>query len=109
MSAYLIGFIVMVVSLFLAMILTNSVKESANRNTKTPRRLRFWVMAILTPVITALVAYFMFYKGIKVPSKQTDYMTAMAISAGLFFVLQILFGFLFSKTNMFDKRLQSWF
>lgn len=109
-SAYLIGVVVMFVSLLIAMILTNMVVEKGGgKRTTGPRRFRFWLMTILTPIAILVICYFAVYQDIKVPSRQTAYLMAMAISAGSFFVLQIILGIVLSKTDIFNQRLQSWF
>lgn len=109
-SAYLIGVIVLAVCLALAIISANAIRYEAgiNPQDKKKRQMWFWALAVLTPVATIAVAYFAAYQGIKVPSRQTAYLTAMGISAGVGFVAYVVVGFVLSK--MFSHgKLGSWF
>lgn len=109
-SAYIIGVIVLVACLVLAIISANAIRYEAgvNPQDKKKRKIWFWVLAVLTPIATLAVAYFAVYQGIKVPSRQTAYLTAMAISSGIGFVAYIVIGFVLSKAFSHGK-LGSWF
>ncbi len=110
-SAYVIGLVVMAVSLLLASLVTHfCLVEGAGRgNTRTaPRRACFWLFAVLTPLAVLAVCHLAVYADIRIPSRRAAYMTAMCVSAALSFVLQVALGFALSKTHL-SQRLQSWF
>lgn len=109
-SAYMIGVIVFVVCMLLAVISANAIQYEAgiNPQDKKKRKIWFWIFAMLCPVAIMAISYFAVYSGIRVPSRQTAYLTAMAISSGVAFVLYIIVGFVLSK--MFSHgKLASWF
>ncbi len=109
-SAYLIGFIVLVVCVLLAVVSAKSISYEAGVNPKDrqKRKTWFWVFAILCPIAVLAVAYFAVYTDIRVPSRQDAYLVAMGISAAVAFVLYIICGLALSK--MFPNgKLASWF
>lgn len=109
-SAYLIGAGVVVVLFLLATVISHLIRYEAgvNPQDKRKRKLWFWVLAVLCPIVTFLFAYFCVYLDIRVPSQQSTYMTAIFISTGLSFVVYVAVGFVLSK--MFPHgKLASWF
>ncbi len=110
-SAYLIGFVSFVVCMLLAIVVAKSIKYEAGANPrdKQKRRLWFWIFAIACPILVLAIAYFAVYSGIRIPSKQNAYMTAMCISSGVFFILYVLTGFVLSKAIFNHGKLSSWF
>lgn len=109
-SAYMIGAITFVVCLLLTIISANAIRYEAgiNPQDKKKRKIWFWVLAILCPIAIMTVCYFAVYNGIRIPSRQDAYMTAMGISSGVFFVAYLVCGFILSKINSHSK-LASWF
>ena len=109
-SAYMIGGIILVVFLLLAVLVANGIsfETGINREDKKKRRTWFWVLAVLCPIAVMAVSYFAVYTGIRVPSRQTAYITAMGISSAAAFVLYVAIGYVLSK--MFPHgKLSSWF
>ena len=80
-SAYLIGFIVLVVCVLLAVVSAKSINYDSGIKPKDrqKRKTWFWVFAILCPVAVLAIAYFAVYTDIRVPSRQDAYLTAMGI------------------------------
>lgn len=109
-SAYVIGIVVFIVMLLLAAVVANAIAFQPGTNPTDPRKrkLWFWIFAVLTPVLTFFLAYFIVYNGIKMQNVQEKYMTAMCISTGLSFVLYIVCGFMLSKIFGHGK-LHHWF
>lgn len=109
-SAYMIGAITFVVCLLLAIISANSIRYEAgvNPQDKRKRRIFFWILALLCPIIIVIISYFAVYNGIRIPSRQEAYLAAMGISSGIFFIAYIICGFILCKAFPHGK-LASWF
>ncbi len=107
-SAYVIGVSVAVVLLIIAVSVAMMISFRPDNSDCHSRKIWFWVISALVPVLTFSVAFFFVYKGIKVPSKQAAYMTAMCISAGVSFVLYVILGFILAKANNHGK-IGNWF
>lgn len=107
-SAYVIGVVAAVVMLIIAAIISNMISFRPDNTDCARRRLWFWVLAVLTPVLNFLATFTFVYLSIRVNSKRESYMIAMAISAVASFVLYVVFGFIIAKANKHGK-LGNWF
>ena len=109
-SAYIIGIVVFIVMLLIAAIVANAIAYQPGSNPSDPgkRRTWFWILGVLTPVLTFALSFFIVYTGIKMQNVKESYMTAMCISTGVSFVLYVAFGFALSKIFKHGK-LSSWF
>lgn len=109
-SAYIIGIVVFIVMLLLAAVVANAIAYQPGTNPTDPRKRKtwFWILGVLTPVITFVLTYFIVYTGIKMKTVQDKYMTAMCISTAVSFVLYVASGFALSKIFKHGK-LSSWF
>lgn len=107
-SAYVIGVSVAVVLLIVAAMVAMMISYRPDNSDCRSRKVWFWVISALAPVLTFIIAFFFVYKGIKVPSKQAAYMTAMCISSGVSFVLYVILGFILAKVNNHGK-IGNWF
>lgn len=109
-SAYIIGIVVFIVMLLLAAIVANAIAYQPGTNPSDPgkRRTWFWILGVLTPVLTFALTYFIVYSGIRMQNVKESYMTAMCISTAVSFVLYVAFGFALSKIFKHGK-LSSWF
>ena len=107
-SAYIIGVSVSVVLILVAAISSMSISYRPDLTDVSKRKVLFWILAILCPVLTFVIGYFTVYNGIKVHTQQTPYMTAMGISAAISFVLYIVLGFIAAKINKTGK-IGNWF
>ena len=109
-SAYVIGFVVLVVFVLLAVIVANAIpyEMGVAPRDKGKRRMWFWILGVLCPVAVFALCYFLYFQGIRVPSRATAYLTAMSISTGVAFVLYVVIGFALSKIFNHGK-LSSWF
>ena len=106
-SAYTIGVVVSLVFLLISGMIAKAISFRPDLSDVSKRKLWFWIFAILCPIITFGVTFFI-YSGIKARNAQSDYMIAMCIAAGVSILLYILIGFIASK---FDKngKLGNWF
>lgn len=107
-SAYAIGVGVSVVLIFVAALIAMSIAYKPDLTDVTKRKVWFWVLALLCPVLVFVIAYFSVYNGIKVRTQQSAYMTAMSISAAVSFVLYVILGFIAAKINKTGK-ISNWF
>ena len=107
-SAYLMGVCVSVVLILIAALIANLIAFRPDLTDVTKRKVWFWVLAILCPVLTFTIAYFAIYNGIKAHNQQDAYMTAMCISAAISFVLYVLLGFIAAKVSKTGK-ISNWF
>lgn len=109
-SAYIIGIVVFIVMLLIAVVVANAIAYQPGTNPSDPKKRRtwFWILGVLTPVFTFLLALFIVYNGIRMQTVKESYMTAMCISTALSFVLYVASGFALSKIFKHGK-LSSWF
>jgi len=109
-SAYIIGIVVFIVMLLIAAVVANAIAFEPGVNPSDPRKRKtwFWILGVLTPVLTFVLTYFIVYTGIKMKTVQDKYMTAMCISTAVSFILYVGFGFLLSKIFSHGK-LHHWF
>lgn len=107
-SAYVMGFIVSIVLILIAALVSNSIAYRPDLTDVPKRKLWFWVFAILCPVLTFGIAYILVYSGIKAHNQQNSYMIAMCISAAVSFILYVILGFIAAKFNKTGK-ISNWF
>lgn len=110
-SAYILGIGALIVCLFLAIIVSNCIKYEAGSDPKdgAKRRMWYWIFCVICLVLSFVLPYAFVFQGIKVPSKQTQYLIHMAISTGLMTILYIVFGMLISKVFSKHGKLSNWF
>lgn len=106
-SAYMSGAITSLVLILVSGLIAKSISFKPDLTDVSKRKLWFWVLAILCPIITFGIT-FAIYCGIKGKSAQNMYMTAMCISAVLSFVIYVVLGFIAAKTNK-NGKLGNWF
>ena len=99
-SAYTVGVVVSLVFILISGMIAKAISFRPDLSDVSKRKLWFWIFAILCPIITFGVTFFI-YSGIKARNAQSDYMIAMCIAAGVSILLYILIGFIASK---FDKN-----
>ena len=109
-SAYIIGIVVFIVMLLIAAVVANAIAFEPGVNPSDPRKRKtwFWILGVLTPVLTFVLTYFIVYTGIKMKTVMDKYMTAMCISTAMSFVFYVVSGFALSKIFKHGK-LSSWF
>ena len=106
-SAYMSGVITSLVLILISGLIAKSISFKPDLTDVSKRKLWFWVLAILCPIITFGIT-FAIYSGIKGKSAQNTYMVAMCIATVISFILYIVLGFIDAKTNK-NGKLSNWF
>lgn len=107
-SAYVIGVSVAVVLLIIAALVAMGISFRPDNSDCRSRKVWFWIISALVPVLTFIIPFLFIYSDIKVPTRQTEYLTAMCISSGLSFILYVILGFVLAKVNKHGK-IGNWF
>lgn len=107
-SAYILAIIVCAVMFLISLFVANAISFKPDMSDVTKRKVWFWVLGILTPVIGFALNYGIFYLKIHARSKQADFLTAMAIAAAISLVLYIVAGFIAAKVSKTGK-ISNWF
>ena len=107
-SAYIIGVCVSIVLILVAALIAKLISFSPDLSDVTKRKVWFWILAILCPVLTFALCYFIVYSGIKIHSQQDSYMFAMCIAALISLVLYVILGFVSAKISKTGK-ISNWF
>ena len=111
MTSYIISLIVAAAMILLAALISNAVKFEGGANPKDPgkRKMWFWVMAIINPIV-----YFLLGSLVLAPKADDDqmvyddYMAIVPIATAVGFVVYIIIGFVLSKMFKHGK-LGNWF
>ena len=106
-SAYMSGVITSLVLILISGLIAKSISFKPDLTDVSKRKLWFWVLAILCPIITFGIT-FAIYSGIKSKSAQNTYMVAMCIATVISFILYVVLGFIAAKTNK-NGKLSNWF
>ena len=110
LTAYILAGAISLGFLLISAIIANVIKYEGGSNPQDQkkRRIWFWVLAILCPVVTFAIGFFSIRSGIKVPTMQAKFTTALSIGTGCGFVLYILLGFILSKIFK-NGKIGHWF
>ncbi len=106
-SAYMSGVITSLVLILVSGLIAKSISFKPDLTDVSKRKLWFWILAILCPIITFGIT-FAIYSSIKGKSAQNTYMVAMCISTVISFILYVVLGFIAAKTNK-NGKLSNWF
>lgn len=106
-SAYMSGVITSLVLILISGLIAKSISFKPDLTDVSKRKLWFWVLAILCPIITFGIT-FAIYSGIKGKSAQNTYMVAMCMATVISFILYVVLGFIAAKTNK-NGKLSNWF
>lgn len=106
-SAYMSGVITSLVLILISGLIAKSISFKPDLTDVSKRKLWFWVLAILCPIITFGIT-FAIYSGIKGKSAQNTYMVATCIATVISFILYVVLGFIAAKTNK-NGKLSNWF
>lgn len=107
-SAYILAIVVCAVMFLVSILISNTIAYKPDMSDVTKRKVWFWVLGILTPVLGFALNYGIFFLKIHARSKQTDFLTAMAIAAALSFLVYVIAGFVAAKVSKTGK-LSNWF
>ena len=110
LSAYVMALAIALVFLLIAAVISNLIQFEKGSHPKDPgkRKMWFWILAILSPIIIFLIGFFVVRSGIKVPSARENYTTALIVGTGLSFIFYVVLGLILSKTFKHGK-IGNWF
>jgi hypothetical protein len=111
MNSYITSIISVGLFILIAALISNMIKFEGGANPKDPgkRKMWFWIMAILNPVLFYILSAF-----VLAPNPENDqmvyddYMASLPIAAGIGFVVYVILGFVFSKVFK-NGKLGNWF
>lgn len=106
--AYIIGVCATVVMLLISMLVANLISYRPDNGDIKTRKIWFWILGAITPVVSFLVSFFFVYLDIKGHAKQESFMTAMVIATISSFVLYVVLGIVLSKVKKHGK-MGNWF
>jgi len=111
MNSYITSIISVGLFILIAALISNMIKFEGGANPKDPgkRKMWFWIMAILNPVLFYILSAF-----VLAPNPENDqmvyddYMASLPIAAGIGFVVYVILGFVFSKVFK-NGKIGNWF
>lgn len=107
-SAYLVGIALTIVMLIIAAVVSNLIAYRPDNSDCKSRKTWFWILGVLTPVLTFVITLLVGYLSIKSHKKAENYMVAMGISSAISFVLYVALGWILAKANKHGK-IGNWF
>lgn len=111
MTSYIIAAIVAGAMILIAALVASAIQFKGGTNPKDPqqRKVWFWIIAILTPVIFFLLGRFVLApKYDDDPMLYDNYMNVLPIATAAGFVFYIIIGFILSKVFR-NGKLGHWF
>ncbi len=96
-----------IVLFLINILIANTVMFRPNNPGTTTRRIWFWVLAVLSLVISFLINLYI-ANGIEVSAQSRDYLIHAGISALLMFVVYVGLGFVLSKLFP-NSKIGTWF
>lgn len=104
---YMWALVVFAVAFLLAIVFSNMVLYKPNNPGVATRRIIFWVLGVLTCIVSFVVNYIL-ANDILISTEHTKYITHAGIASGAVLVLYIVLGFIISKI-FHNKRIGTWF
>ena len=111
MNSYITSIIAAGLFILIAAVISNAIKFEGGSNPQDPkkRKLWFWIMAIINPVVFFLLGAFVLAPVADEDQMVYDaYMGALPIAAAVGFVAYIIIGFVLSKMFKHGK-IGNWF
>lgn len=105
--AYVWGVVISLVLILIAAIIANLIPNKPGGKDISQRKTWYWICFVLAVGLTFGINMII-AKGILIPSKHADYVTASAISAGVAAVIYLIIGIVLSK-SMKRSKLGAWF
>ena len=111
MNSYITSIIAAGLFILIAALISNMIQFEGGSNPKDSgkRKMWFWIMAILNPVLFYVLSAFVLAPN---PDNDQmvydDYMASLPIAAGIGFVVYIVLGFVLSKVFK-NGKLGNWF
>lgn len=107
-SAYILAIIVCAVMFIISAVVANLITFKPDLSDVAKRKVWFWVIGVMNVVIGLSLNYGVFFVKIHARSKQSDFLTAMAIAAAASFILYVVAGFVAAKISKTGK-ISNWF
>ena len=111
MNSYITSIIAAGLFILIAALISNMIQFEGGSNPKDPgkRKMWFWVMAILNPVLFYVLSAFVLAPNPEIDEMvYDDYITSLPIAAGIGFVVYVVMGFVLSKVFK-NGKLGNWF
>lgn len=105
---YVIAIIAAIVALLIAIMFSKGVDFRPNMSDVSKRKTIFWLVSILSIVLSVAVAFACVYTDCKTGSKKSAFMLHESIGAALSWIIYLVLGIIISKANPKGK-LGSWF
>ncbi|MDE6078893.1 MAG: hypothetical protein K2G35_02385 [Duncaniella sp.] len=106
-TAYIIALVVMIVAFLAAYIIAGAIPFRPDDTGTTKRRLWFWLLAAVTPVVAFLINA-LYAGNISVPNIKDTYIFHSGISCACSCILYIVLGFIISKSSP-NSKVGTWF
>lgn len=111
MNSYITSIIAAGLFILIAALISNMIQFEGGSNPKDPgkRKMWFWIMAILNPVLFYVLSAF-----VLAPNPENnqieydDHMASLPIAAGIGFAVYVVLGFVLSKIFK-NGKLGNWF
>ena len=109
-NTYMLAVVVAIVLLGIAILISNMISYEGGANPKDPgkRKVTFWVLAVLTPVVFYLYNLFLVVPNIKKGPALDKFFMTSAISPVVSLLTFLLLGFVLSKIFK-TKKIGNWF
>lgn len=109
MDAYIISIATALLLILISAIIANTIQFEGGANPKDPqkRKLWFWIFAILTPLITFLLGYYVFKPDDNIMIVNR-FLKALGIGTGVAFITYIFLGYVLSKIFK-NGKIGNWF
>lgn len=107
---YIIAVVTALFFILIAAIISSAIKFEGGARPKDPakRKMWFWIMGILAPIVNLLFGLFIYYFPEGNTYAKSKLITAIGIGSAITFVVYLFVGFILSK--MFKNgKLGNWF
>jgi sulfoxide reductase heme-binding subunit YedZ len=111
MNAYVIAVVAVMVVILLAVLSAHAIQfeSGANPQDKKKRKLWFWILSVLAPVLTYVLGAFVIHPDKDVdPIPYEEHMNALPIAAVVALVMYIILGIVLSKLKV-SLKVAHWF
>ena len=109
-NTYVLAVVVAVITIGIAVLISSQISYEGGANPKDPRKrkITFWILAVLTPVIFYMYNLFLVIPNIKKAPATAKFFTTSAITPVISLVTFIVLGVILSKIFK-TKKIGNWF
>jgi len=110
MNTYIVSVVVAALVIIIAAVVSNSIAYEGGAHPKDPgkRKLWFWVLSILSPILTYVLGVMVAPDQIVDPMGHDEHMKSLPIAAIVALVIYMVIGFILSKAFK-NGKLGHWF